>query len=127
MFSDKMAIGNNPILEGAIDPTGEIFFFACIAVTVMGLLVGFLEVVFINRLFTQQVLWKKIGYKFLLYTLLFSIVISIVYPMAAAIEMDLPLWKAEVWKRYAVFCGVLEHLPPVVLQSNAILVLWCHQ
>ena len=107
MFSDKMAIGNNPILEGAIDPTGEIFFFACIAVTVMGLLVGFLEVVFINRLFTQQVLWIKIGYKFLLYTLLFSIVISIVYPMAAAIEMDLPLWKAEVWKRYAVFWGSL--------------------
>jgi len=107
MLSDIIAIGDNPVVEGAIDPNIEVFAFAITAVTLVGLLVGFLEVVYINRLFYNTRQWKKIVYKFLLYVVLFSVIISIVYPIAAAIETDTSVFDAVVWQKYRTFWGSL--------------------
>lgn len=105
VYSDKLAVGEGPVPEGAINPDGEVIFFASFAVFGLGILVGVLEVVFVNRWFRDYNLWKTIIYKFLLYVVLFTIIISLVYPPMASIDLDVSLLDDRVWQQFRAFWG----------------------
>ena len=88
LFIDAVATGNqnlNPSTD--ITMTFEVFVFASFAVTIVGLLVGTIEVLWLGNLFVNRPFWQKISYKTAFYAFFLTIVILTTYPIAAGIEL----------------------------------------
>ena len=105
IVSDKLAMADNPVPQGAIDPNGQVILFACIATFLMGLLVGTMEVIWVNRWFRKASLLQTILGKFLFYASVFTLVIAVVYPMAASIDMGVGMHEDAVKTRSMQFWG----------------------
>ena len=91
------------IPESAIRLDAGVFFFALLAVTAVGLLVGAIEVVYLHDRFAHRSLTQKLVYKTLFYVLLLSTAIVVAFPIAASLELDVSLWDARVWDKMGTF------------------------
>ncbi|RKN78356.1 adenylate/guanylate cyclase domain-containing protein [Ulvibacterium marinum] len=96
--------------SSAIRVDFEILVFACLAVTAVGLLVGAIELLFLNKLFAKKSFLKKIFYKLFIYLVFSFLVILIMFPIAAAIEIETHVLDNQVWKKYHDFLNSAEYL-----------------
>lgn len=91
----------NPDTDIAL--TVPVLIFASIANALVGLMLGALEVVYLEKRFSNQSLWVKLFYKFLTYLTLFIIIIVILYPLALALESGVSLLAVDVWQQLGRF------------------------
>lgn len=105
LASDALAIGGNPVMEGGVRPNEGIFVLAGTSAFIMGLMVGTLEMIFVNRLFRDMNLWKTFVGKFLLYLVLFTLMVALLFPIAAALETNTSLWDERVGEKFIGFWG----------------------
>ncbi|MFH6604206.1 adenylate/guanylate cyclase domain-containing protein [Maribacter algicola] len=111
LFIQEAAIENQSVItSGVIALTIEVFVFASIAVFFVGLLVGSIEVLWLESLFGQKSLSKKILYKTGFYTVFMLIVIGITYPIAAGLEMSVSPFDKSVWQRFSDYLSTLDFL-----------------
>ena len=123
LFTQEAAKQNqnlNP--SGAINVTPEVFVFASIAVTVVGLLVGTIEVVWLGNLFSEKSFSRKISYKVIFYTIFLLVVIFITYPLAAAVELHVTPFDPIVWERFSNFLTSIEFASTLVSISFSLFV-----
>lgn len=123
LFSQEVAKQNqnlNP--SGAINVTPEVFVFASIAVTTVGLLVGTIEVVWLGNLFSKKSFSQKIGYKVIFYTIFLLVVILITYPLAAGVELHVSPLDPTVWERFSNFLNSIEFASTMVSISFSLFV-----
>jgi adenylate cyclase len=92
----------------------QVFIFAVLSVTAVGLLVGFLELRYINKLFVKQSFLKTIGYKLLIYTGLLFTVIVILFPLAAGIELGVSPFSSQVWHKFYNYLNSITFLSTAV-------------
>ncbi|WP_370086478.1 adenylate/guanylate cyclase domain-containing protein [Ekhidna sp.] len=100
LIAETVATGNqnlNP--ETAITLTLPVFIFASLAVTIVGLLVGTVELVILERRFRNFSFARKVGYKFLIYLTLMIALQAIFFPIASAIEHSTSLLNPQVWNK----------------------------
>jgi adenylate cyclase len=83
--------------------TIPVLIFANIANVVVGLLVGTLEVVYLEKRFAFHSLRAKIFYKFLIYLVLFLVIIIGFYPVAFSLETGIGLMDVEAWNKLGRF------------------------
>ena len=76
--------------------TPEVLLFASIAIIIVGLLVGAIEVLWLGNLFSKKSFLHKITYKFVFYTIFLLLVILINYPIAVALESQISLFDRTV-------------------------------
>ncbi len=115
LLSDYAAVGNfTDVPDSAIQLAPDIYFFAVFAVTVVGLLVGTVEVRYLNNRFAHQSFSRKILYKTLFYSFLLFLVTVTTFPIAAAMELDTGLLDARVWDKLTAFLGSKTYLGTVV-------------
>jgi adenylate cyclase len=93
-----------------IDLSWSVFLFACVAITLVGFLVGFVEVTLVEKYFRRASFLAKISGKFLLYAILMLIIITITYPIAASMESGYSLFDARVWAKYGRYLGSVTFL-----------------
>ena len=105
MLSDVLAIGDGEVPEGAIYPNFQLFIFAILATFVGGSAVGIIEVIYGNRLFRRASLLMTILYKSFLYLIFFFVLVAVVYPIAARIELKSSFSDPAVWQKFKVFWG----------------------
>ncbi|MGN7515299.1 MAG: adenylate/guanylate cyclase domain-containing protein [Allomuricauda sp.] len=87
--------------ETDITVTWNIFLFASLAVFLVGIAMGAVEVLWLGKRFKRKAFWKKILYKMAFY-LLFMLVINLVtFPIAASIELSSPIMDAKVWYKFS--------------------------
>lgn len=104
LISDFAATGSfDDVPDTAIALTPAIYLFASLAVTVVGLLVGAVELLFLDRRLARYSLLTKLVAKTLLYTALLSAVMLVTFPLAAAMEMGVGVFDARVWDRLRAF------------------------
>ncbi|MBK7871052.1 MAG: adenylate/guanylate cyclase domain-containing protein [Saprospiraceae bacterium] len=84
----------------AINMDFKIFIFASLAITAVGLLVGIIELVYLDRAFAKKSFAQKMFYKIIIYALLLSLVILITFPIAASFELNTTVFDARVWEKY---------------------------
>ncbi len=123
LFSQEAAKQNqdlNP--SGAINVTPEVFIFASIAVTIVGLLVGAIEVLWLGNLFNKKNFSQKIGYKVVFYTIFLLLVIFIAYPFAAGLELNVSPLDTIVWNRFLNFLTSIEFASTLVSISFSLFV-----
>ncbi|MEQ8713338.1 MAG: adenylate/guanylate cyclase domain-containing protein [Cyclobacteriaceae bacterium] len=85
--------------DEAITLTLPVFIFASIAVAVVGLIIGAVELFLFEKRFTQYSLVAKIVYKLLIYLILLLVIILISYPIAASLELEVPITDPSVWNK----------------------------
>lgn len=118
---ESAAMGTfNPESETIISLTWSIFAFAMLAVAIVGFLVGTVELLFLENLFRNESFSKKIIYKFGIYTLLMMIIISITYPIAASMEMNLSFFNKQVWEKYAGFLASETFLSTLLQMATSL-------
>ncbi|MCW5517466.1 adenylate/guanylate cyclase domain-containing protein [Muriicola sp. Z0-33] len=93
--------GDTP--AGVIQLNYTIFIFAMIAVTLVGLLIGVIELMFINRFFTKRSFLAKILGKFIFYSVFLFLIICITYPVAASLELKTSLFDAVIWDKFSEY------------------------
>lgn len=91
------------VSETDITLTLPVFIYASIAITIVGLFVGILEMVYLEKHFRKNSLRGKIFYKFLIYLVLFILIIAFNYPIAASLEQGISISSPEVWGRTKKF------------------------
>ena len=104
--------------ETVISLSWTVFAFAMISVTIVGLMVGMVELIFIADLFKNKSFSAKIFYKLAVYTLMMLLIISITYPIAASLEMGVSLFDPSVWERFTKFLVSITFLS-TLLQMGA--------
>lgn len=114
--------GQSNNLETSIKLDAEVLTFALTAITFIGFLVGFIELVYLNRLFEKKSFSTKIISKFLIYTVFFLIVILITFPIAASLELNSSLLDQRVWDRYGTFFFSITNASTMIQLSFSLLV-----
>lgn len=100
----------NPNPGTTISLDWDISIFATIAMLACGMFVGFIEINFIRRRFKRVSFTRKIIYKFAFYGLLLFLIVVITFPIAASIELNLPLYDPDVWGKFQGFLFSLTFL-----------------
>lgn len=104
LISDYAATGSfSDVPDTAIQLTPAIYVFASLAVASVGLLVGAMELLFLNRRFTERSLGVKLIGKTAFYGVFLAAVIGVTFPIAAAMEMQTGLTDPRVWERFKAF------------------------
>ncbi|SDM54706.1 adenylate/guanylate cyclase domain-containing protein [Kriegella aquimaris] len=98
----------------AISVTFEVFVFASIAVTCIGLLVGAIEVLWLGKLFGKNSFSQKILYKVGFYTLFLIVIIIVIYPIAASIELHKSPFDTIVLNKFSNFLISIDFLSTLV-------------
>ena len=94
----------------AIEIDFKIFIFGTLANTMLGLFVGAVEVLYLNKVFAKKSLTRKILYKTIFYILVIFVIIIITYPIAVSMELHANLLDRRVWNRLFLFLTSFTHL-----------------
>ena len=109
----------NPTTD--ITLTLPVFIFASLAITILGLLVGTMEMVVLEKRFTNHSLLGKIVAKFFIYLGILMVTVLITYPIASSIELGLSLFDPEIWQKLFRFLGSLSFLNTIIQLSFSLL------
>ncbi|NET38889.1 MAG: hypothetical protein F6K19_44075, partial [Cyanothece sp. SIO1E1] len=79
--------------------TIPVLIFASLANALVGLIVGTLEVIYLEKRFSNRSLWVKLFYKFLIYLTLIVVIVVIFYPVAFMLETGISLLEVDAWQK----------------------------
>ena len=94
----------------AIQIDFKIFVFGMLAITVFGLLIGTVEVLYLDKVFAQKSFTKKIVYKLIIYFLLIFTITLIFFPIAASLELKTSIFDKAVWNKLFAYLSSMTHL-----------------
>ena len=86
-----------------ISYTIPVLIFASLANIVVGTIVGFLEVVYLEKRFSNRTLSAKFFYKLSIYLTLIIIIIALFYPVAFTIDTGISLLEVDAWQQLGRF------------------------
>lgn len=108
--------------SGVIALTPRIVVFSTFAIFFVGLGVGLLEVVFLDRLFKKYSLGRKVIFKFVFYFLFAHILIFFFYPLAGAIEIGSSPLDSRILEKFSRFLGSVNFISTMVQLSFSLVV-----
>jgi adenylate cyclase len=85
--------------DSTVSVTWPVFIFATLAVITIGLLVGTIEMVWAEKRFRAYSLGKKVVFKSLLYISFIMLILLVTYPIAAAIDLNVPITDRVIWDK----------------------------
>ena len=83
--------------------TIPVLIFASLANILAGLIVGVLEVVYLEKRFANRTLGARIFYKFSIYLTLIILITILFYPVASTLETGISLLEADAWQKLGRF------------------------
>ncbi len=86
-----------------ISLTIPVLIFASLANVLVGLIIGVLEVIYLEKRFSNRSLGAKFFYKFFIYLTLFIVIIVLFYPVAFSLETGTSLLKVDAWQKLGRF------------------------
>ena len=102
--------------------TIPVLIFASLANILVGLIVGVLEVVYLEKRFSNQTLSAKIFYKFSIYLALIIIITVLFFPVASTLETGISLLEADAWQKLGRFLLSISFLTTIFHLSVRIMV-----
>ncbi|MEQ8878086.1 MAG: adenylate/guanylate cyclase domain-containing protein [Cyclobacteriaceae bacterium] len=105
------AIGEGDcVQETAIRLNAQIFIYASIAVGIVGLMVGAIEIIFLNAIFSKYSFFVKILAKIIIYSLILFVIILFTFPIAASMELSVSVFDTRVWEKYVKYLSSVTYL-----------------
>jgi len=103
-ITDVTELGNQNLnADTDISYTIPVLIFASLANVMVGAIVGVLEVVYLEKRFSNRTLWVKIFYKFLIYLTLLISIIVILFPLAYSLDTGISLLEVDPWQKLGRF------------------------
>lgn len=96
--------------ETAIHMNFPIFVLSSIAMGVVGILTGLIELKYLNNAFSSQNFAIRFFYKLLFYSVFFLLIILITFPTAVSLELHTHIFDKKVWDKYFNYFFSLAHL-----------------
>lgn len=93
------------INNGVIQLDSSVILFALPAVTIVGLIIGIIELLFINDFFSKKSFLLKIIGKLIIYSTFLFIIICITFPIAASIELNVSVFDKQVLDKFKEYLG----------------------
>lgn len=112
--------GYNYTPSSAISLNWEIFIFANLAVFIVGLLVGVIEINFVNELFAKRSFASKLIFKTLTYSVFLFIIITITFPIAASMELHVSILDQQVWNKYVEYLKSTTNISTAVQMGSSL-------
>ncbi len=122
MITDLTATGFKGAQPSVINLTPRIITFALVSLTSVGLIVGTIEILFMEKRFRNRSLTRKIVYKFLIYGGFLFSTIAITYPIALVMEPASTLQYSSIWKEMVTFFFSAPFVSTVVQLGFSLLV-----
>lgn len=123
LLIESMATGyENQRPETDITVTWSILLFASLAVFLVGILMGSVEVLWMGKRFKSKSFGQKILYKMGFYVLFMLLINLITFPIAASIESNSSLLDHQVWEKFANYISSTTFLSTMVSLSFSIFV-----
>lgn len=123
LLIESMAMGyENQRPETDITVTWNIFLFASLAVFLVGLAMGAVEILWLGKLFKHKPFWQKILYKMGFYLLFMLLINLITFPIAASIELSTSITDEQVWHKFSNYIISSTFLSTMVSLGFSILV-----
>lgn len=98
------------INNGVIKLDLSVILFALPAVTIVGLIIGIIEILFINHFFSNKSFFIKMIGKLMFYSLFLFIIICLTYPVAASIELNTSILDIKVWNKFKDYLNSISFL-----------------
>ncbi|WP_426430152.1 adenylate/guanylate cyclase domain-containing protein [Winogradskyella sp. HB-48] len=115
LWTEQAIIGNTSNTpDSAIAITPKVFLFASISVALIGLLVGYIEYGFINKVFKPYRFAIKLLGKFAFYILFMELIVFVTFIIAASIELNTSIGSGLVWNKYSVFFWSITHASTLI-------------
>lgn len=108
--------------DSRIALTPEVLLFALIAITLVGFVVGAIELFYLNKRLAHKSFAKKILYKLLFYSILFFLITTITYPIAVSMELHLSYFDARVWNKFGNYLYSWTNFSSLIQLGTALLV-----
>ncbi|WP_285649455.1 adenylate/guanylate cyclase domain-containing protein [Allomuricauda sp. NBRC 101325] len=105
-----------------ITVTWTVFLFASIAVFLVGITMGAVEVLWLGKRFKSKNFSIKILYKMGFYLLFILVINLITYPIAASIELGVSVLNEGVWEKFSHYIVSLTFLSTMVSLAFSIFV-----
>ncbi len=105
----------------AIQMDFQIFLLSSLAITAVGLLIGFIELKYLDHVFSNKKFALRLFYKLLIYSLIFFLVIFVTFPVAASLELNTHLLDTRVWHKYFNYLVSVTHLSTAIQLATALL------
>lgn len=83
--------------------TIPVLIFASFANAFVGFIVGAIEVIYLEKRFSNRSLWVKLFFKFFTYLAFILLIIVIFYPLAFTLDTGISLLKADAWNKLGRF------------------------
>jgi adenylate cyclase len=96
--------------EAAVTVNAQVLVFASIATFIVGMLVGLIETVFLERRFADRSFLQKIFFKLFVYAGFFLTIVIITFPFAASLDLGLPVNDPQVIDKFKLFLFSETHL-----------------
>ena len=107
---EKAAIGDSESPSTAIEISFEIFVFGMLVITCLGLLVGAIEIFYMDKAFAKLSFSKKIFCKIIIYFLMLFVITIITFPIAASLELNTTIFDGRVWDKLFLYLISFTHL-----------------
>lgn len=102
--------------------TPKVLVFALLAITLVGFMIGAIELFYLNHLLAKKSFFKKILYKFLFYSVLFLVITTITYPIAVTFELHTSLTDERVWRKFLQYLQSWNNVSSLLQLGTALLV-----
>ena len=104
LLVEQLTLDNSDsIPDTAIKMGPKVFIFAMLAVTGVGLLIGVIELFFLNSVLAKKSFFQKMLVKLLIYASFLFLVMLITFPIAASIELGTTVFDPQVWDKYFAY------------------------
>jgi adenylate cyclase len=122
LIVENAAVGESNSSSTRIEMNFAIFIFSSLAITAVGLMVGTVELLWINKLFSKKSFTKKIIYKTIFYTFILFVITLITFPVAASLELGVSIFDEQVWVKLIAYLTSLTHLSTAVQLAVALII-----
>lgn len=122
LLSEIIVTGNqnlNP--NSSVSMSLPVFIFASLASTFIGLLVGLIELVVLEKRFRNFSFTRKVVIKFFIYLFLMLIIMAVAFPMASSIELSKSPFDPIIQEKTANFFQSLTFINTIVQISFQLL------
>lgn len=104
LLTETLITGNQNLSPGsAVTLNLPVFIFASLSVAVVGLLIGVVELVVLEKKFKRYSFATKVVAKFAIYLLLMLLVMAIAFPLATGIELSVSIFDDAVFVKTITF------------------------
>ncbi|MEL6192852.1 MAG: adenylate/guanylate cyclase domain-containing protein [Bacteroidota bacterium] len=125
LFAEEAATaGLGKLPEGVIELSLPVFIFASLASFAVGLLVGVIELVWLEDAFKDRSFSQKLFFKVGIYLLIMLSIIMITYPIANAIEENRSVLDVEVWQKLGRYLISINFISTLVQMAFSLFIVF---